>query len=81
MYHISIGNKKLGAEFAFAIASYICMVIYHHQLTLETGSLESYLFYALSIYTIAVYLTIALCNPGRLTPEQKLAINNKVSLI
>lgn len=76
--HICIGNKKLGLEFAFANLSFICMVIFHNKVTLDAGSLESYLFYLLSAYTISVYLTIALCNPGRLTLEQKALINIKV---
>jgi hypothetical protein len=68
-YHLKIANKKLGGECAFAVSSYIIMVGFHHYVTLIPGSIESYIFYAISAYLLFLYLNIALCNPGRLNEK------------
>ena len=78
VYYISIGNKRLGIEFAFAQFSFNLMAVYHHFCTLE-GPIEKVVFYSYAIYMACIYFTLGLCNPGWISEEQKSIINKKVT--
>ncbi len=75
---IQVGPKKLGIEFAFSFLSFWFIVPYHFWCS-DNNSTENIIFGALSVYIALVYISLALCNPGRLNDKQKKMINEKVS--
>ena len=63
MYTLKLGQKKLGPEFAFAMGSFLFIILVTHFVTVRQG-IESYWFYIVSLYNLFMYVNIAFSNPG-----------------
>lgn len=70
MAYITIGSKRLGIEFAFAMTSYALIIAVNHYVTLRSG-IESFIFYVVAIYNWLMYCNIAFSNPGRINDSYK----------
>ena len=68
MVYISVGSKKLGVEFAYAMFSYFYTISVQYFVVQHpnVGGFEKYLFWGICLYEFVIYFNIALCDPGRL---------------
>ncbi|CDW80113.1 erf2p [Stylonychia lemnae] len=74
MAYFSLGSKKLGVEFAFAMFSYFYSISVQYWVIQhpDIGGYEKYLFWFVCLYEFVIYFNVALCDPGRLDEKQKL---------
>ncbi len=66
--YVWCGRKKLGVEFAFAMASYFFTASSTIFLTLRED-LETLAFYLISLYLFVIYWGVACSDPGRLSED------------
>jgi len=78
-HEIEIMGKRLGIEFGFAIISYLMTIHFQLKYCL-TGDLEWMIFAGCLAFEATIYLNLAFSNPGRLSPQEKTILNEKVTI-